>query len=177
MNHKSAVITLALVLLALVPAFGQTNTATTTPTMPTYVIAGAAVNAGSEGAKLNFFGSAIYPVSVPLKTYTSSTVFATPMIKTINGRRTITATTQVRQDFHRRVYQSGRTTLLIGGGAGGAFSQASPDGTNLNLAAGFVGTLVHRFSERWGIAIPIQGAYVSGFGWAFAPAVGILYKP
>ncbi len=82
----------------------------------------------------------------------------------------------LQQSVHKQIYQSSKFVLLLGGGAGATFSQASPSGTNVNIAASFTLTPGFQLSPKWGIIIPVQGIYTVA-GWDLVPAVAVVFKP
>lgn len=167
------------VFLAL-PAFAQstptTPTTTTSTGLPTYVLAGASFNQiGSP--RWNFVAEALYPTGSSTLEYTSTAVNIIPAISTTStGQKFYTFQTTAQQSVHKILYQTGKFMLLVGGGLGASFSQASPTGTNVTVAASFTCTPVYQFSKRWGIAFPVQGIYTTQ-GWDLVPAATVVFKP
>lgn len=173
------------VFLAL-PVFAQT-TATTPVTpvatatglsgasLPTYVMAGTSFNQiGSP--RWNLIAGAIYPTGSSTLEYTSTTVNVIPIVTTNNGKKFYTFETTAQQSVHKILYNSGKFVLLLGGGLGASFSQASPSGTNVTLAASFTATPAYQINAHWWLAFPIQGIYTNQ-GWDLVPAAAVVFKP
>src|ERR1035441_4626168 len=119
--------------------------------LPTYVAAGAAFNqiASHHG---NLFTTAGYPVSSSAGVYTSTTADVIPVVlPNPTGKGTyLSFQVTMRQGVHKVIYAKGKLALLLGGDAGAAFSQASPSGTNVNIAASGTGTVIYQINPTWG---------------------------
>lgn len=157
-----------------VPLSAQT---TTSFTLPTYIGAGAAFNPQGD-TRVTLFATAIYPLASEAGVYTSTTADITP-VRLLNAKnQTYTSfQTSVRQGVHKIVYHKGPLMALLGGGAGGAFTQASPGGLNVNLAGEVTATVAWQFSKSLALIVPVRGLFTPQVGWALTPQVGIVFKP
>jgi hypothetical protein len=74
-------------------------------------------------------------------------------------------------------YSGTNFRLLTGGSLGASFTQASPSGTNVSVAATFSAIPMFYFGKsKWGLALPIQGIYSNGL-WIPVFSVTPFYSP
>jgi hypothetical protein len=160
---------------AAVPA--ATNAATPSLTLPTYVLAGASFNQIGT-PRVNLIAGAIYPSGSSTVEYLATIINIVPhkSINSATGKSYFSFTTTAQQSVHKIVYKSGKFVLLVGGGAGVAFTQASPTGTNAGFAGSFTATPVYQPAPKFGIAFPIQGLYTAS-GWNLVPTVAVVFRP
>ena len=170
------------IIAILFACFCLTAQTTTTPTglptaLPTYVSAGAAFNQIGN-PRVNLFASAIYPIvsSAGVLMSTSTDISPVQITDPTTKRVYWGFSTSVRQGVHKQLYATGNWYFLLGGDAGAGFSQASPSGLNVSLAASFQATVIYKFKPQWAIVMPIGGVYVNG-AWNMIPRLGISFKP
>ena len=160
----------------------QTPTPTPAPdvstlALPDYVAAGLAWNQ-TASTRINAWASGLWLVSTPVRGYTSTTSDIFPVKKVVDGKTVYVVQFQVRQGFHRDMWQSpnGKAHVLLGGDIGGAFSQAQPSGVNVNLAAAVTITGVYQFNPHWGVIVPMRGIYTASLGgWVPIVQAGVVY--
>lgn len=169
---------LRLTILSVIAAsFVWAQTPATANAFPTYVLAGASFNQIGT-PPVNLIAGAIYPTGNSVLEYTSTIINIVPKTAIVagTGKNFYTFSTSAQQSVHKVIYQGPKFVLLVGGGAGAVFSQASPSGANVNFAASVTATMAYQLSAKWGIAVPVQGIYTPQ-GWDLVPAIAVVFKP
>jgi hypothetical protein len=179
-------ISVAMLLLFALCAFGQTAVIPDPPvvpsiTMPTYVAGGVAFNQLGT-PRFNAFASAIVPVSSQAGVYESTTADIIPVSKVDPATKRIvyTFSSQIREGVHKTLYTGGKAQVMIGGDVGGSFnsSTASTSGMTVSLAASVTATFVYQFSAHWAVIMPVRGLYTASIGgWNLIPELGLVWKP
>jgi hypothetical protein len=145
--------------------------------LPTYVGAGVSCNQIAV-PPCNPWLTSIYPASSSLGIYLSSTADITPVqqIDPTTKRTYWAFTTSIRQGAHKLLLTSGRFSILVGGDAGGAFSQSATSGIGVSFTGSITATAVWQISNKWAVIAPIRAVWINS-GWNAVPQVGILFKP
>ena len=144
-------------------------------TLPAYVAGGGAYN---QLAGLNFWASAIVPVSSPLGVYESTTTDLFPVKTTVNGKTAYIFTTSVREGVEKVLHEDPSNMVLVGAGAGFSFAQVSAAGSATSgVSAAVTITYVRQLSKTFALMIPIRALYMPTLGgWNPIVEFGIVWK-
>jgi hypothetical protein len=158
-------------------AFAQADPTQPPVKLPTFVGGGVSCNQLATPYCTPWM-TAVYPASSGLGVYLSTTADIRPVqqVDPGTGRTYWAFTTSIRQGVHKILFTSGAFSALLGGDAGGAFSQAAPAGIGVSFTGSITATAVWQFRPKFGLVIPLRAIWVNG-GWNVVPQIGILFKP
>ena len=145
-------------------------------TLPAYVAGGGAYN---QLAGLNFWASAIVPVSSTAGVYESTTTDLFPVKATVSGKTAYIFQTSVREGVHKVLHQDTSNMILFGADAGFSFAQASAAGSATSgVSAAVTLTYVRQLSPTFALMVPIRALYMPTLGgWNPIIEFGIVWKP
>ena len=144
--------------------------------LPTYLAAGAAYD---QAVGSNFFFSAIVPVANQSGVYEATTTDLFPSKTVYNGKTVYSLSPAIRQSIHKQLYNDQKNVLLVGGGVGVAFAQATAPATG--SSAGVTGevtvTYVRQLSTHFAFMVPTRAVYLPNVGWYPIVQAAFVFKP
>jgi hypothetical protein len=145
-------------------------------TLPAYIAGGGAYN---QLAGLNFWASAIVPVSSTAGVYESTTTDLFPVKAVVSGKTAYIFQTSVREGVHKVLHQDPSNMVLFGADAGFSFAQASAAGSATSgVSAAVTITYVRQLSPTFALMVPIRALYMPTLGgWNPIVEFGIVWKP
>lgn len=166
---------LVVALLIAIPVFAQTPGAagasgSTGATHPAVFLGGITFNQAAS-PKTNATIGGLYQTGSTITSGTFANLVPVEQTNAVTKAKFWAVSTAVTQAVFLTPYSSSNFRLLTGGSLGASFTQATPSGTNVTVAATISAIPMWYFGKsKWGLATPIQGIYSGG---AWIPVISI----
>lgn len=174
---------LALVCLcSILPAFGQPTSPPASDPFPSFPLPSgvvATVNFNQLGTPRITGGvGAIYPVagSVGLYGVTGAEFYPALKANPATGKLFYSLQTNIQQEIHKDIFDTGHFSFLIGGGAGPSFSATQGTGVTVDLSAALIGSVVYQFNTKFSAVFSLKGMYIQGAGLNPVPRAGLIFN-